>query len=559
MAVAVFLTLVSSAAVAMAGHPAVTHRATASPNASLERVFAESSPPLQLPAATAPPAPASPTLAAAPPLQSHEVFAFAPWWNLASSGAFDVKALTTLAYFSVDVKPDGSIDRSGSGWVGYQSQALADLITRGHQAGDRVVLTATCFDQQTLNQLTSNPSAPARLGAELVSLISAKNLDGVNLDFEGQGPQDRAGLDNLVAQVSRQLRAADPHWQISMSTYASSAGDPNGFYDIAGLNRSVDAFFVMAYGMDDPASPSATSPLSGSGNNDNVDLAEYEAVVPASKVILGVPYYGYDWPTAGPQQGSPATGPPTPVTYAQVAALNSPVYWDRSSNTPWTAYLQGSQWHQVWFDNPTSLALKARLANSDHVAGVGVWALGMDGDNPAMLAALLGNAAPQKFSAGPSGASASSPTSSTAAPSSAYSYTGQWNNTSVTLDPADPSTLSGGGSAQPVGNLSAFWTNNPAYSCLSSGKAMPVYRLTADPSTYVVQVATPGYCASGTWEFKYTAPPPSSTSSSSPSSSTTTTTTSPGVTVPPLSVPSSSTTSGNTSQSTTTTQPWPQL
>ena len=38
------------------------------------------------------------------------------------------------------------------------------------------------------------------------------------------------------------------------------------------------------------------------------------------------------------------------------------------------------------------MALKAQLANFFHIAGVGIWALGMDGNDPAMLAALLGNA-----------------------------------------------------------------------------------------------------------------------------------------------------------------------
>ncbi|HLX89104.1 MAG TPA: glycosyl hydrolase family 18 protein, partial [Acidimicrobiales bacterium] len=302
--------------------------------------------PLDLPAASAPPAPAPPALAAAPPLQPHEIFAFAPWWTLAQQGVFDVKDMTTIAYFSVDVNADGTIAQSGSGWVGYQSQALAALVTRAHAASDRVVLTATCFGQHTLDQLTSDPGAPARLATSLTQLISAKNLDGVNFDFEGRGPHDQQGLDNLVGQVATQLRSSNPHWQISMSTYASSAGDPNGFYDIAGLNKVVDAFFVMAYDMDSPATPSATAPLTGPGNNDTVDLAEYRAVVPPSKIILGVPYYGYDWPTAGPQAGAPVTGPATPLSYAQIAAIHGPSYWDRGSQTPWTAYQVGSQWHQ---------------------------------------------------------------------------------------------------------------------------------------------------------------------------------------------------------------------
>ena len=113
-----------------------------------------------------------------------------------------------------------------------------------------------------------------------------------------------------------------------MDTYASSAGDPTGFYDIAGLAPSVDAFFVMAYDMNDFSRPSPTSPLTGPGFTVTQTLRQYGALVPGAKVILGLPYYGYEWPTAGPGLGDPATGPATPLTYAQLAAGGHPVYWD---------------------------------------------------------------------------------------------------------------------------------------------------------------------------------------------------------------------------------------
>lgn len=516
------------------------------PNASAVRAFAAAAPPLDLPAATAPPAPAPPQLADAT-LAPHEIFGFAPWWNLADEAAFDVKDLTTLAYFSLDVNPDGSVNESNSGWDGYESQALADLVSRAHAADDRVVLTVTCFDQGALDRLTSDPSAPARLGSALVQLVSAKNLDGVNFDFEGNGPQDRQGLDNLIAVVSRQLRAADPHWQITMSTYGSSAGDPNGFFDIGGLAPSVNAFFVMAYDMNEPATPSPTAPLTGPGNEDNVDLAEYSAVVPRSKIILGVPYYGYQWPTSGPDLGDAATGPASPVTYAQVAGARLPSYWDQSSQTPWTAYQSGSQWYQIFFDDPTSLALKARLANEYKVLGVGVWALGMDGNNPAMLAALLGNAAPDKYAAGPgavgTGASGPGPAN--------YSYRGVWNGSAETLSPVQGS-LPGGGQARSAGQLSSFATNDPRYGCLAGGAPLPVYQLLSSPTTYVVQATTPGYCAAGTWEFSSSAAP-------SGGGSTSTTTTSPEnpgsggtspISVPLLNPPGSAPGPSSTSSST---------
>jgi len=550
--------LVASVAVEgpSAGAGSKPHLRDSTPNADIAREFAAQAPQLQLPPATAPPAPAPPTLAASPPLHSHEVFGFAPWWDLGNETAFDVRDLTTLAYFSVDVNPDGTVDQSNSGWVGYESQALADLVSRAHAAQDRVVLTVTCFDQHALDQLTSDPSVPNRLASTLIQLVSAKNLDGVNFDFEGNGPQDRQGLDNLIASVTGQLRGANPHWQLSMSTYASSAGDPNGFFDIGGLAPSVDGFFVMAYDMNSRSSPSPTAPLTGPGNDDAVDMAEYSHVVPRSKIILGVPYYGYDWPTAGPNAGDPATGRPSPVTYSQVAATMASQhlasYWDQSSQTPWTAYQSGSQWHQVYFDDPTSLALKARLANADGIAGVGVWALGMDGNDPAMLAALLGHASPAKFAPAPSSTSGGSGS----APSGSYSYEGVYNGATESLSPVT-SPLPGGGQAHTVGHLQSFSTNDPSFTCLANGPPLPVYELQASPTTYVVQVSTPSYCASGTWQF--TAPASSgsgggssgggsSGGGSSPSTTapSTTTPSSPPVTLPPVTAPTSGGTTSTT-------------
>ena len=113
-----------------------------------------------LPAATTPPAPAPPSLASAPPLTPHEVFGFAPYWTLSQESGFNVAGISTIAYFSLDVNANGSVQKSGAGWDGYNSQALADLVTRAHAAGDRVVLTVNDFDQTSLDQLTSSPTAP---------------------------------------------------------------------------------------------------------------------------------------------------------------------------------------------------------------------------------------------------------------------------------------------------------------------------------------------------------------------------------------------------------------
>jgi hypothetical protein len=505
--------------------------------ASGNRAQAAAHPTANLPAATTAPTPAPPALLASARLRSHEVFGYAPYWTLPTSSGFDVKDLTTLAYFSVDANADGTLDQSGPGWNGYQSQDLVDLVTRAHAAGARVVLTVTCFDQHSLDLITSDPGAAARLSAALITAVRAKNLDGVNFDFEGLGSADQAGLTRLVTAVSAALHATDPHWQVSMAVYASAAGDPGGFYDIAAVAPAVDAFFVMAYDMNSRSRPSATSPLFGPSFSDAAALEEFCRVVPPDKVILGLPYYGYDWPTSGPTPAASATGPESPLGDAVIAAAGHPTYWDPVTDTPWTAYLVGTQWHQTYFDDPTSLALKAQLADFFQIAGVGIWALGMDGNDPAMLAALLGNAPVTKdVLSGPP-------------PGTGYTTLATYGGTAnISLTPigAPPP----GGTAHQVGVLDGIGTTDPALACLQTGPPLSVWSYSTLPGILVVQSATPTDCADA--DFAFVAPAPGSTTtttSTAPPGSTTTTTS----TAPPGSTTTTSTSTTTTSTSTTTT------
>jgi hypothetical protein len=85
------------------------------------------------------------------------------------------------------------------------------------------------------------------------------------------------------------------------------------------------------------------------------------------------------------------------VSYGQIASQRLPEYWDAATQTPWTRYQDADGgWHQIRYDDPTSIALKTRFAAASGLRGVGVWALGMDGNNGAVSAALLGGAVPLK-------------------------------------------------------------------------------------------------------------------------------------------------------------------
>ncbi|MHB8262232.1 MAG: glycosyl hydrolase family 18 protein [Acidimicrobiales bacterium] len=530
---------------------------TTTPNASwlIARLAAELKNHLAFKKATTPPAPLPPNLASGAPLSPHEVFAFLPYWSLNNIPQVNFSDLTTVSYFAVHLQANGSIIRSGSGWSGLQSQQLSDFITSAHQASTRVVLTVNCFSQSSLNNLSAHPvSTGTTLAQQVIAILRSKNLDGLNLDLEGTGAQDRHGLARFVGVVSTAIRASDPHWQVTMDTYASSAGDPYGFFDILRLAPSVNAFFIMAYDMNATGTPSPTSPLSnGAGYSAQTALSEYTSVVPGSKVILGLPFYGYVWPTSGPSLGDPATGEPTPETYSQIASGGHQVYWDPSTNTPWVSYQVGSQWYQAFFDNPMSIALKVRMANSYGLRGVGAWALGMEGSHSSMLAALTGNTSviktpPQGPTVPPSTPGGNAPTSTTSTTSTPPSGSGSSSTTgrsstsstgtgssTTTTEPASSfyGIYSGkkvaltlttrasisGYHLYPSGTLTGFETSNPSFSCLTATTQIPVYSVAGSPQQLVAQVVKGPQCTSGTWLFSIR--PATSTTSASTTTSTT--------------------------------------
>ena len=464
---------------------------------------------VNLPAATTPPVAAPADLVSAPPLAARENFAFAPYWTLAQSPTFDLDGLSTLAYFSVGVNPNGTLDESGPGWNGFESQDLAALISRAHASGERVVLTVNDFGQSSLDTLTSSPTAPATLAGALIPMLQAKSLDGVNFDFEGAGSGDQAGLTALIASVSGALRAVDPHWQITMDTYASSAGDPGGFYNIPALAPSVDAFFVMAYELNLAGTSSAASPLTSGMFSDQQTLQQYSAVVPASKIILGTPFFGIDWPTDNGTLGATAAGPATDIADSQVQSSGEPQYWDPVTQTAWTSYQVSSQWHESYFESPYALYQVAQLAAHAAARGVGIWALGMEDQGPQMIAALdgfapaggPGSTGPASTSSSPA-VSASAPppvvaaptpppattttkpaaiastTSTTKAPAATTTTTtttpvttAEYDGQKVVLTPVGPSGVE---TLTTQGAVTDFQSTNPAFACLN-GVALVVY------------------------------------------------------------------------------------
>lgn len=475
------------------------------------------------------PTPTPTAVAHESPISSHEVFGFAPYWALHEESTFDVSGYSTIAYFSIGINANGTIDQSDNGWRGFESQQFVDLVNRAHRAGDRVVLAVSCFTQSSLDSLTSTSSAQQRLANEIVTLIRSKNLDGVNLDLEGEGGADRSGLVRLASTVSTSVHGQDPYWQVTLDTYASSAGDPSGFYDIAALSKVVDGFFVMAYQFNMTAHGGTPSMLTDQQYPLATTIAQYGAVAP-TQTILGLPTFGYAWPTSGGDLGDPSVGGASIITSGLEYSSGHPVYWDSYTQTAWSSYQETGQWYQAFFEDPTSLFSIAKRAIEGGLAGTGMWALGDDGNMASFTEALDGNAPVVKdLVLGPVSTSVgeshhrvprqpTTPTTEvhvhvTYVNPRTENYSGVYNDAPYALKLLEPKAPTS--SAHLVGEVTTFSTDNESLACLSQGVPLQVWQVKTNSSRLLVTSTYPGDCASEAFELVLS--PPSNSNAASPS------------------------------------------
>jgi hypothetical protein len=338
----------------------------------------------------------------APQALTREVFGFATYWMLSSYPNWDFSLLSTIAYFGLDVNSDGNFNRSTPGWTGWNSQALVDIINRAHQAGGRVVLTIKAFDNATINAIVTSPAATQTAITATIDAIAAKQLDGVNVDFEGssspQYPDIQRGFTNFMTALSTQVHDRWPDAFVTADTYSGSASWDGGIFNIAALDPVVDAFFLMDYDMglsNDPTRALPNAPMNGWTWNVTTSVAQYLTKTSPWKVILGVPYYGYKWSTTTNQLYSPVRSGAAARTYAGVledfACARPTRAWDSTGQSPWAWWWSPASgdpcganynsWRQLHYDDATSLGVKYDLVNANDLAGTGMWALGYDGSS----------------------------------------------------------------------------------------------------------------------------------------------------------------------------------
>jgi len=307
---------------------------------------------------------------------SKKVYGWHPYWASTNAYAtYDYNALTHIAFFSYET------DTATGGYLTVRGWQTSPVIDYAHSQGVRVTLTVTNFGYANNTVLLSDTVKQQRMISTLISLLQWRNGDGVNFDLEMIDGSQRANLVSFMRRASTQIKAQLPNAEISM---ASPAVDWRNGWDFAQLAQICDYLVVMGYDYYYSGSSTAgpVAPLEGESYNITRTVTTYlNAGVPASKLLLGVPWFGFDWPVQGSERKSTATATASSRTYTvaeQMAGLYGKNF-DALTKVPWFSYQSGSTWRQVWYDDTASLSAKYTLVNSRALGGIGIWALSYDG------------------------------------------------------------------------------------------------------------------------------------------------------------------------------------
>jgi spore germination protein YaaH len=335
-------------------------------------------------------------------LLRREVFGFLPYWELGST--LDYNSLSTIAYFGIDLNTDGTLDKTGNGWNGWESSTMTSVITNAHAHGTRVALTVESFawgsaGAAAQTTLLSSPAASLNAAQQIAAEVHGRGADGVDLDFEPIAPGQSANYIAFVRTLRAQLDALHPGYELTFC----ATGHPST-YDLANLLApgAADAVFIMGYNFrgGTPATTGSIDPLTSPTIYDLTSAVDaFTAQVDPSKVILGLPWYGEAWSTGtstaldAPPGDLTAYGQPAEVYYstaAGLAAMSDSTHlgtlYDPGEQTAWTAYYGNyggtqSTWRELYFDDARALGAKCAAIDGWNLRGAGIWALGYDNNN----------------------------------------------------------------------------------------------------------------------------------------------------------------------------------
>lgn len=337
------------------------------------------------------------------------VLGFLPYWRLEDLNYIRPQLLSEINYFSLTPGSDGRIvkivdGQTDPGWRSWQSDEVKTFMTRTNIIGTDFTVTIAALDNNVITNILDSEEAQQNLINDIIGQVKERNLQGVNIDFEYFGEPDQAYREAFTAFSKKLNTAIDkevPGTEISLSIMPLAARQTD-LFEFSELAPVYDRFIGMSYeyygASADIAGPVA--PMKGFKEGKyffdvETTYEDYLKVLPKEKVVMGVPYYGWERAVEDGKTINSLTFPSdneknyaAVISYAR-ARENEDIKknqckWDDIAQETWCWFKNQETGvdHQIWLADNRSIDIRYDYTNKHNLAGVAIWTLGYDKQFP---------------------------------------------------------------------------------------------------------------------------------------------------------------------------------
>lgn len=216
------------------------------------------------------------------------------------------------------------------------------------------------FESDRLSKMFADDAKRADHIKTLVNIAVADGLDGIDLDYESMKAKDRESFSAFVDELATALHKAKKKLSVTLHPKTEEPGNWDGpkALDYRAIGKAADVVRIMCY--DYSHSGSDAGPIAPTDwVTQVIDFAKTQ--MPAGKIELGVPCYGYDW----------TSKPGKSLTFKDVKMDPTPDIDPRSGELLWAT-------GKIRFGGAKSAEQKIKLAQTAGIRGITTWYLGSE-------------------------------------------------------------------------------------------------------------------------------------------------------------------------------------
>ncbi len=333
-----------------------------------------------------------------------QVIGFLPYWLIEKADKDYSPYITQLTYFGLTIETDGHIqkytDSDGiegePGWVALNSGRADRVLKNAKQHNRTLSLLIFRAENDAITELLSDPENAARtLIEDVMPIMKEYGFRDLNIDIEHVGranDDERARFITFLTEVKRGISNNN----LGTLTVEITGSDliKKNLSDPEKIGNIADYVVIMAYDYHFAGSgvTGPVAPLGGGGTYYEYDtkIAVEKAleIIPAEKIILGIPLYGYQWETIGTSPGSaiiPGTGQTASHRRVMKQLLQCNTCntgFDEMGKEPYVVYTEDGAdvYDQIFYPDERSTQSKVDLAEALEIGGIALWALGYEGE-----------------------------------------------------------------------------------------------------------------------------------------------------------------------------------